>query len=71
MKIKINGKDINDTLAEFANDNVKLEIKSHNREHIHLMVGTVRVENEHIDVPYNPLTDMDCGKDAVINKEVR
>jgi hypothetical protein len=68
MKVTINGKDINDTLAEFQDDHVRLEIKSHNREHIHLIVGMVRVEKEHIDVPYNPLTDMDCGTDAMIGR---
>ncbi|MDD5064955.1 MAG: hypothetical protein PHQ35_09410 [Phycisphaerae bacterium] len=71
MIVLINGKDVNDTLEQFKDDHVRLEIKSHSREHIHVIVGTVRVENEHMDIPYNPLTDMDCGTDAMINKEVK
>lgn len=71
MKILINGKNINDTLAEFANDHVRLEIKSHNREHVHVIGGVVRVENEHIEIPHNPLTDMDCGTDSMIEKGER
>lgn len=70
MKVLINGKNINETLAEFQDDYVTIEIKSNNREHICMIGGVVRVENEHIDVPYNPLTDMDSGTDAIIQKAV-
>lgn len=69
MKVTINGKDMADVLSKFQDEHVRIEITSHNRPHKQLIVGTVRVEREHIEVPYNP--DTDCGTDAIINKEVR
>ena len=68
MKPIINGQDINDVLMTFIGDHVRIEIKSHNREHIHVICGTVTAEMEHIDVPYNPLMDTDCGTDAMIGR---
>ena len=69
MKVLINGKDIKDTLSKFQDDHVTIEIKSNNREHTCMIGGVVRIENEHIDVPYNPLTDTDCGTDAMMAKQ--
>ena len=68
MKVSINGKDASDILKDFQGERVRIEIKSFDREHIVVMAGTVKSETERIEPPYNPLTDMDCGTDAMIGR---
>jgi hypothetical protein len=67
-KVTINGKNINDILETYQDKYVTIDISPHDGKIKHKIGGTVRVEKEFIDVPYNPLTDMDCGTDAMINK---
>jgi len=69
MKIIMNGKDITETLVEFDGEYVRLECKSYDKEHTHIIFGTIMAETgQRQDKPYNPLMDIDCGTDAILGR---
>jgi len=66
MKVLISETDIAQKLSQFEGERVVVEISCNDRKK-YLMYGGM-VEVIHETPPYNSLTDMDCGTDALLGR---
>ena len=66
MKILIGETNISTILSKYEGEYCRLELEIKNKKYKFACGGRVRVIPD--ETPYNPLTDMDCGTDAMIGR---
>ncbi|MFA5208322.1 MAG: hypothetical protein WC428_06795 [Candidatus Paceibacterota bacterium] len=66
MKLTIGKTNIVDMLSKHNGEYCRLEFKIDSKKYIASCGGVINAT--HDNVPYNPLTDMDCGTDAMIGR---
>jgi hypothetical protein len=66
MKLTIGETDVIEMLSAYKGEYCRLEFKIDNKKYIASCGGVINTVPD--DVPYNPLTDMDCGTDAMIGR---
>ncbi|MFA5307829.1 MAG: hypothetical protein WC365_10330 [Candidatus Babeliales bacterium] len=68
MRIHIGGTDITELLSTHDGEYCQLEFEIKSKRLKTACGGVIQVIAEVPETPYNPLTDTDCGTDAMIGR---
>jgi hypothetical protein len=68
MNVLISGTDITESLSKYQGEYCRLEYQIDGKKHKFACGGTIQVIPD--EMPYNPLTNSDCGTDSMLGGKI-